>query len=258
MGSPKGSNTALRRRNAAGVFLGKLRRLPAGLAQWRFRTHARPTGGSTCYLLDASFFCNFKSARAATLPMTQSFPRTLWAVSPPQPPLCPPTRPRHLRAAPPVPGEPRAHLAPRAPQHCALAATPPGAQLPERSLPKHLSGVACLAPSEQHYPIASRFIRRLGAERAGAFTFNPQGGEGVRAGRGEACGSTSRAARPERPAPAEASSAGEPRSSAPGRPEPRDGVSIPARGSLPSSRHVAMATAAAGRCGLGSQSRMGV
>lgn len=54
----------------------------------------------------------------------------------------------------------------------------------------------------------------------------------MRAGRGEAreaCGSTSRAARPERPAPAEASSAGEPRSSAPpGRPEPRDGVSIPA------------------------------
>ena len=40
------------------------------------------------------------------------------------------------------------------------------AQLPTRSLPKHLSGVACLAPSEQHYPIASRFIRRLGAERA--------------------------------------------------------------------------------------------
>lgn len=32
------------------VFLGKLRRLPAGLAQWRFRTPARPAGGSTCYL----------------------------------------------------------------------------------------------------------------------------------------------------------------------------------------------------------------
>lgn len=42
----------------------------------------------------------------------------------------------------------------------------PRAQLPRLSLPKHFSGVACLAPGEQHYPIASRFIRRLGAERA--------------------------------------------------------------------------------------------
>lgn len=77
-----------------------------------------------------------------------------------------PTSPRRLRAAPPVPGEPPAHLAPRAPGPCTLVATSPGAQLPARSLPKHLSGVACLVPSEQHYPIASRFIRRLGAERA--------------------------------------------------------------------------------------------
>lgn len=51
----------------------------------------------------------------------------------------------------------------------------------------------------------------------------------MRAGRRDAPDSTSRAARPERPAPAEANSAGEPRSSAPGSPEHRDGVSIPAQ-----------------------------
>lgn len=78
----------------------------------------------------------------------------------------PPDSPRRLREAAPFPGEPPAHLAPRAPGPFARVATQPRAQLPALSLPKHLSGVACLAPSEQHYPIASRFIRRLGAERA--------------------------------------------------------------------------------------------
>lgn len=58
MGLPKGRHTAVTRRHAAGVFLGKLRPMPAGLAQWRFRTPARPAGGSTCYLqrLDARCF----------------------------------------------------------------------------------------------------------------------------------------------------------------------------------------------------------
>lgn len=60
--------TALMCRNGAGVFLGKLRPMPAGLAQWRFQTHAQPIRGSTCYLLrpDASSSSNFQTATAAS------------------------------------------------------------------------------------------------------------------------------------------------------------------------------------------------
>lgn len=163
-------------------------------------------------------------------------------------PLPPPPRPSRLCAAPPVPGEPPGHLAPLVPGHCALVATTPGAQLPARSLPETLSGVACLAPGEHHYPIASRFTRRLGAEREPERSLSTLQGGGGASGEGRRAGSTSRAARPERQAPADAGSAGEPRSSAPGRPEPRDGVSISAPRSrpLPGSQHVAMATEAAG------------
>lgn len=57
----------------------------------------------------------------------------------PRSPTPPPARPTGLlSAAPRVPGEPPAHLAPRAPGHCALVATSPGAQLPATSLPETL------------------------------------------------------------------------------------------------------------------------
>lgn len=145
--------------------------MPAGLAQWRFRTPARPAGGSICYLqrLDARCFFlsqlpSLESCNLADDSIVSLSPLGCAAAA--AAPLSSHRSPPSLSAAPPVPGEPLAHLAPRAPGHCALVATPPGAQLPARSLPKHLSGVACLAPSEQHYPIASRFTRRLGAERA--------------------------------------------------------------------------------------------
>lgn len=108
-----------------------------------------------------------RTARAATLPMTQSFPCVLWAV--------PPAAANHL----PLPlllqalvQQRRSRESLRRTLHLGrLGTARRWAHRPARSCrrtpsPKHLSGVACLAPKEQHYPIASRFIRRLGADRA--------------------------------------------------------------------------------------------
>lgn len=70
--------------------------------------------------------------------MTQSFLHALWAVPPAAAALAPSHGSPRLGAAPRVPGESWAHLAPRAPGHCALVATSPGAQLLARSLPDTL------------------------------------------------------------------------------------------------------------------------
>lgn len=150
---------------------------------WETQTDARWTGtmafpnprpairGSTCYLLrpDASFSSNFQAVAAATLPMTPSFPRALRVVPPaPAAPSPPPARP--------TPGVSLQCLASLGSRLRTWRLGRPGParwwpRLPVRSCrrppsPKHLSGVACLAPNEQHYPIASRFTRRLGAGRA--------------------------------------------------------------------------------------------
>lgn len=119
--------------------------------------------------------------------------------------------------------------------------------------PTPLSGVAALAPSTPHYPIASRFTRRLGAGEPELSLSTLQGRRGCGRGGGGALGAPPRALRPEprlrlrllqmRAAPASPAAA----HPAPSTPPPRDGVSIPAL--LPGSPHVAMETAAAGRAG---------
>lgn len=235
--------------------------MPAGLAQWRFRAHAQPTGGSSC-CGGGQTLLSLPTSKPRQLQPCQGlpgFPALSGLCPAPQQSISPS---RRLGAAPASPGSRgRAHLAPRAPRPCALVTASPRAQLAARSRPETLEWSGLSSAQRTTLSNCFPFYSQAGSWESPSVPFQPsRGGEGA-GGEGRRCGLhlARSPVRPERQARADASSAGGPRSSAPGSPEPRDGVSIPApRASLPAPLpHVAMATEAQAEP-AGSPSRMGV
>lgn len=207
---------------------GKLTPMPAGLAQWRFQTHAQPISGQDWLFAEARCFFLLQLAnRASCLLATDSILSlcSRGGATRPQKPISP-SRARTGFSAQPLASQGNRLRTWRLGRPGTARGWP---RLPVRScrrpgsLPETLkwSGLSS-APANHIIQLLPVLLagRELG-EPAGALTFHPPGEERARAGRGGAQGSTSRAARR-----GQSARLGQMRA-APGR-EPRSSSSAPA------------------------------